>query len=73
VTATLKVDILATRAAVFMDDAFLGHAGELGGAFHSVAISPEKHRIKVELPGIERLETEVNLLAGQKSEIKTNW
>jgi hypothetical protein len=71
VTATLKVDILPTRAAVFVDDAFLGHAGELGGAFHSMLISPGKHRIKVELPGYRTFETEVNLLPGQKSEIKT--
>ena len=71
VTATLKVDILPTRAAVFVDDAFFGHAGELGGAFHSMLISPGKHRIKIELPGYRTFETEVNLLPGQKSEIKT--
>jgi hypothetical protein len=34
-------------------------------------ISPGKHRIKIELPGYRTFETEVNLLAGQKSEIKT--
>jgi hypothetical protein len=71
VTAMLKIDIQPTRAAVFIDDAFSGHAGELGGAFHAVLISPGKHRIKVELPGYRTFETEVNLLAGQKSEIKT--
>jgi hypothetical protein len=71
VTATLKVDIQPPRAAVFVDDAYLGHAGELGGAFHSMLISPGKHRIKIELPGYRTFETEVNLLAGQKSEIKT--
>src|ERR1700681_4376261 len=71
VSATLKVDIQPSRAAVFIDDAFLGHAGELGGGFPSMAVSPGKHRIKVELPGYRTFETEVNLLAGQKSEIKT--
>jgi hypothetical protein len=71
VSATLKVDIQPSRAAVFIDDAFLGHAGELGGAFHSMAISPGKHRIKIELPGYRTFETEVNMFAGQKSEIKT--
>jgi hypothetical protein len=71
VTATLKLNIEPTRAAVFVDDAFLGHAGELGGAFHAMLISPGKHRIKIELPGYRTYETEVNLLAGQKSEIKT--
>jgi len=70
-SATLKMDIEPKRAAVFIDDAFLGHAGELGGSFHSMAISPGKHRVKVELPGYRTFETEVNLLAGQKSEIKT--
>jgi hypothetical protein len=34
-------------------------------------ISPGKHRIKVGLPGYRTFETELNLLAGQKSEVKT--
>ena len=34
-------------------------------------MSPGKHRIKVALPGYRTFETEVGLLAGQKSEVKT--
>ena len=71
VTATLKVTVQPGRAAVFLDDKYIGHAGELGGAIHSLLISPGRHRIKVELPGYRSFETEVNLLAGQKSEVKT--
>lgn len=71
VTSTLKLDVQPDRAAVFLDDAFVGHAGEFGGAFHSMAMSPGRHRIKVELPGYQTFETEVDLLAGQKSEVKT--
>ena len=71
VTATLKLDVQPKRAAVFLDDKFVGHAGEFGGAFHSMLISPGKHRIKVELPGYQTFDTEVNLIAGQKSEVKT--
>jgi hypothetical protein len=71
VTATLKLRVQPDRAAVFLDDKFVGHAGEFGGAFRSMLISPGKHRIKVELPGYRTFETEVNLLAGQKSEVKT--
>jgi hypothetical protein len=71
VTATLKITVQPGRAAVFLDDKYIGHAGELGGAIHSLLISPGKHRIKVELPGYRTFETEVNLLAGQKSELKT--
>jgi hypothetical protein len=71
VTATLKLNIEPKRAAVFLDDKFVGHASEFGGKFHSMLISPGKHRIKVELPGYRTYDTEINLLAGQKTEVKT--
>jgi len=71
ITATLKVTVHPGRAAVFLDGKYVGHASELGGATHSLLISPGRHQIKVELPGYRTFETEVNLLAGQKSEIKT--
>src|SRR5258708_3142116 len=71
VTAELKVDDHPDRAAVFVDDRFLGHAGELGGAFHSMLISPGTHQIKVELPGYQSYETAVTVNAGQKSVVKT--
>jgi hypothetical protein len=71
ITSTLKLDVQPGRAAVFLDDKFVGHASEFGGALHSMLISPGKHRIKVELPGYRTFETEVNLLANQKSEVKT--
>jgi hypothetical protein len=72
VTAELKVDVSPDRAAVFVDNRFLGHAGELGGAFHSMLLSPGTHKIKVELPGYQSFETDVTLVAGQKSVVKTN-
>ena len=34
-------------------------------------ISPGKHRIRVELPGYRTFDTEINLLANQESEVKT--
>jgi len=71
VTAELKVDVKPSRAAVFVDDRYLGHAGELGGAFHSMLLSPGSHRIKVELPGYRTFESDVNMVAGQKSTVKT--
>ncbi|MGH9645414.1 MAG: PEGA domain-containing protein [Bryobacteraceae bacterium] len=71
-TAELKMDVHPDRAAVFVDDKFLGHAGELGVAFHSMLISPGKHRIKVELPGYQTFETDVKLAVGQKSVVKTD-
>jgi hypothetical protein len=70
VTATLKLSVEPGRAAVFLDDKYVGHASEFGG-LRSMLISPGKHRIKVGLPGYRTFETEINLLAGQKSEVKT--
>lgn len=71
VTSTLKLTVQPNRAAVFLDDRYIGHVGEFGGKFHSLEIAAGKHRIKIELPGYRTFETEVNLVAGQKSEVKT--
>lgn len=71
VTATLKLKIKPKRSAVFLDGKFVGHAGDFGGAFRSMKISPGKHRLRVELPGYRTYDTEVNLLPDQESEIKT--
>src|SRR6266436_7937946 len=71
VTATLKLKIKPERAAVFLDGKFVGHAADFGGAFRSMKIAPGKHRVRVALPGYRTFETELNLLANQKSEIKT--
>jgi len=71
ITAELKLTVDPGRAAVFVDDNYAGHASEFGGALHSLLISPGKHRIRVALPGYQTFETTVSLLAGQKSEVKT--
>jgi hypothetical protein len=68
----LKLTVQPNRAAVFLDDKYVGHVGEFGGKFRSMEIAAGKHRIKIELPGYRTFETEVNLLAGQKSEVKTD-
>ncbi len=71
VTSVLKVTVQPKRAAVFLDGNYVGHASELGGRFHSLLVSPGKHKIRVELPGYRTYETEVEVLAGQKAEVKT--
>src|SRR5882762_3379786 len=69
--STLKLTVQPNRAAVFLDGRYVGHVGEFGGKFHSLEIASGKHRVKIELPGYRTFETEINLLAGQKSEVKT--
>src|SRR5262245_6683696 len=70
--AELKLNVKPDRAAVFVDDSYIGHAADFGGAFHSMLLSPGKHRVKVELPGYRTFETEVNLLPSQKSKVETD-
>jgi hypothetical protein len=69
--ATLKLNVMPERAAVFVDDGYVGHASDFGGSFHSMLVAPGEHHIKVDLPGYRTFETNVNILPGQKAEIKT--
>jgi len=69
--AILKFDITPDRSAVFLDDAYVGHASDFGGT-HSMTLVPGRHRLKIDLPGYRTFETEVSVLPGQKAEIKTD-
>jgi hypothetical protein len=68
--AELRLDIQPKRAAVFLDDAYVGHGGDFGGRFHSMLVSPAKHRLKVTLDGYRPYETEINPVASEKSRMK---
>src|SRR2546421_1327234 len=70
-TATLKLTVQPKRAAVFLDEWYVGHVGEFGGKFHSLLVAAGKHRIKIEFPGYPTVETEVKLFGGQKTGRKT--
>ena len=49
----------------------VGHVGEFEGAGRGMLVAPGAHRIKVALPGYQTFETEINALANQKVEVKT--
>jgi PEGA domain len=69
--ATLKISVNPSRAAVFLDNLFVGHVGEFEGVGRGLLVAPGEHRIKIALPGYQAFETEVNPLANQNVEIKT--
>jgi hypothetical protein len=71
VTAKVKLEVTPERAAVFVDDGFVGHVEEFRGVGRSMLISPGKHRIKIALPGYRTFETEINLLPKQTFTLKT--
>ena len=68
--AELRLDIRPKRAAVYVDDGYLGHGSDFGGRFHSMLVSPGKHRLRVILDGYRTYEAEINVLASQKSQMK---
>jgi PEGA domain len=71
VSAEVRLAIEPDRAAVFVDDQFAGHAHEFGGGGRAMLLSPGKHHIKITLPGYQSFETDIEVRANQKYEIKT--
>ena len=71
-TATVKIAVNPTRAAVFVDGLFVGHAAEFQGMGRGLLIAPGTHTLKISLPGYQTFETQISPLAHQKVEVKTN-
>jgi len=71
VTATVKIAVNPSRAAVFLDGLFVGHVGEFEGAGRGMLVAPGSHQIRIALPGYQTFETAINPIANQKVEIKT--
>jgi PEGA domain-containing protein len=72
VTAEIKLTVTPSRAAVFVDDSFVGPVHDFGGLGRALLVSPGRHRIKIALPGYQTFETEANLLPNQKFTVKTD-
>jgi uncharacterized membrane protein len=68
--AELRLDIRPKRAAVFVDDGYMGHGSDFGGRFHSMLVSPGKHHLKITLDGYQSYQTDIDVLAGNKSQMK---
>ncbi len=70
-TAELKISVKPGRAAVFIDDRFIGHADEFSGLGHGLLVTPAKHRVRIALPGYQTFETEITVRPNQKLKIET--
>lgn len=71
VTAEIKLDVKPNRAAVFVDGVFVGHVAEFGGLGKALLVAPGKHKVLMSLPGYQNFETDIELVANQKSSVKT--
>jgi hypothetical protein len=72
VTAEIKISVNPSRAAVFLDGQFIGHVGEFQGVGRGLLVAPGEHKIKVALPGYKSFESDINPIANQKVEVKTD-
>lgn len=72
VTSEIKLDVNPNRAAVFVDGVFVGHVAEFGGLGRALLVAPGKRRIRISLPGYQTFETDIDLVANQKSTVKTD-
>lgn len=70
-SSEVRLDVQPSRAAVFLDDVFVGTVDEYYGADHAMLVVPGKHRFKIALPGYRTFETEVDLLPHQKFALRT--
>jgi len=71
-SSEVKLDVWPGRAAVFLDDVYVGNVDEYYGFEHAMLVVPGKHTFKIPLPGFKTFETEVTLLPRQKIAIRTD-
>lgn len=69
--AQVKIAGGPERAAVFVDEQYVGHVDQFNGIGQGMLLTPGKHQISVSMPGYESFETEVTLRPHQKLKIKT--
>jgi len=71
ITAEIKLEVKPNRAAVFVDGVFIGHVAEFEGVGKALLVAPGKRNIKITLPGYHTFETDVDVMANQKTIVKT--
>jgi len=71
-SSEVRLDVQPTRAAVFLDDYYVGTVDEYYGLEHAMLVVPGKHRFKIALPGFRTFETEVDLAPRQKFALRTD-
>jgi PEGA domain len=72
VFSEIKLSVTPDRAAVFVDGQYVGHVGEFGGAGKALLVAPGHRKITISLTGYQTFKTEVDLVARQKFQLKTD-
>lgn len=69
-TAQLRLSVKPEDAAIFVNDAYVGHVDKFGGRA-GMRLSAGTYRFTIALPGYQPFTTELTLRTGQTYEIKT--
>jgi len=72
VTSEVKLEVTPDRAAVFVDEGYVGTPKEFSGLGRAMLITPGKHHVRIALAGYQDFTTEINLRPNQKITIKTD-
>lgn len=72
VTSEVKLDVTPNRAAVFVDDGYVGTIKEFSGLGRAMVIAPGQHNVKIALAGYRDFTTQINLRPKQEMTIKTD-
>jgi hypothetical protein len=70
-SSEVRLDVEPGRAAVFLDDYYIGIVDDYYGVEHGMLVVPGRHRIKIALAGFKTFETELLLQPRQKFELRT--
>ncbi|MGI9341709.1 MAG: PEGA domain-containing protein [Gammaproteobacteria bacterium] len=69
--ARIKLKVEPSRAAVFVNDRYVGHVDQFRGFRKSLGLEPGTYKIHITLPGYQPFDTEMTVLGRQDYEIKT--
>jgi hypothetical protein len=72
VTSEVKLEVTPDRAAVFVDEGYVGTPKDFSGLGRAMVIAPGKHHVRIALAGYQDFTTEINLRPNQKITIKTD-
>ena len=70
-TAQLRLAVKPDKAAIFVNDAYVGHIDRFDGR-RGMRLSAGTYRLTIALPGYEAFNTELTVRAGQSYELKTD-
>src|SRR4051812_34773034 len=69
-TADIRVNVSPSEAAVLVDGAYVGYAGQFMGLSKSLTLTAGQRKIRIEMKGYRPFETTLNVIAGRSSELK---